>query len=333
MLSLQWLLGPEAVLGPRSARSLVPRGQRSGGGDGSSNYSGARPKVARPPRAQSWPSALTLGATFPSRHTHTRARSHRTHKIPSCRVLQSCELSCTHRHDRGNPDTAPCPRRGPPGQASGSLRPAGRGDSGAPLPHRARDPAPAPRSPLARAETCCCASPAARGGSVGCKLRPAPRPPRGGRRARARPGCAPRRGLHPAPSPRARRPPAPPPPPPPPRPGRTLTWKRMSARRMQCAMHTGGRNQTLGGGVPLFWTWLTICCAVWRSLPCRLTHSCSRAFSSAPLKNTKSSMLPPKQALASAARNLSGGAGPDSRCRADGARPMPASRSPHTLCP
>uniref|UniRef100_A0ABI7WXJ4 Uncharacterized protein n=1 Tax=Felis catus TaxID=9685 RepID=A0ABI7WXJ4_FELCA len=75
----------------------------------------------------------------------------------------------------------------------------------------------------------------------------------------------------------------------------------MSARRMQCAMQTGGRNQTLGGGVPLFWTWLTICCAVWRSLPCRLTHSCSRAFSSAPLKKTKSSMLPPKQALASAA--------------------------------
>uniref|UniRef100_A0A8D2EBT0 Family with sequence similarity 120A opposite strand n=1 Tax=Theropithecus gelada TaxID=9565 RepID=A0A8D2EBT0_THEGE len=85
-------------------------------------------------------------------------------------------------------------------------------------------------------------------------------------------------------------------------PGLTLTWKRMSARRMQWAMQTGGRNQTLGGGVPLFWTWLTICCAVWRSLPCRLTHSCSRAFSSAPLKKTKSSMLPPKQALASAAR-------------------------------
>uniref|UniRef100_A0A2I3SVC7 Family with sequence similarity 120 member A opposite strand n=1 Tax=Pan troglodytes TaxID=9598 RepID=A0A2I3SVC7_PANTR len=92
-------------------------------------------------------------------------------------------------------------------------------------------------------------------------------------------------------------------------PGLTLTWKRMSARRMQWAMQTGGRNQTFGGGVPLFWTWLTICCAVWRSLPCRLTHSCSRAFSSAPLKKTKSSMLPPKQALASAARNLCRGAG------------------------
>uniref|UniRef100_H0X5P4 Uncharacterized protein n=1 Tax=Otolemur garnettii TaxID=30611 RepID=H0X5P4_OTOGA len=91
--------------------------------------------------------------------------------------------------------------------------------------------------------------------------------------------------------------------------GLTLTWKRMSARRMQWAMQTGGRNQTLGGGVPLFWTWLTICCAVWRSLPCLLTHSCSRAFSSAPLKKTKSSMLPPKQALASAASRHCRGAG------------------------
>ncbi|KAL2299603.1 hypothetical protein Nmel_012446 [Mimus melanotis] len=76
----------------------------------------------------------------------------------------------------------------------------------------------------------------------------------------------------------------------------------MRARRMQCAMQTGGRNQTLGGGVPLFWTWLTICCAVWRSLPWRFTHSCSRAFSRAPLKKTKSSMFPLKQALARAAR-------------------------------
>ncbi|KAB0347543.1 hypothetical protein FD754_012400 [Muntiacus muntjak] len=97
----------------------------------------------------------------------------------------------------------------------------------------------------------------------------------------------------------------------------------MSARRMQCAMQTGGRNQTLGGGVPLFWTWLTICCAVWRSLPCRLTHSCSRAFSSAPLKKTKSSMLPPKQALASAARRGAGARRPRTRTPAPNFGPSP----------
>uniref|UniRef100_A0A8C2RNE0 Uncharacterized protein n=1 Tax=Capra hircus TaxID=9925 RepID=A0A8C2RNE0_CAPHI len=131
--------------------------------------------------------------------------------------------------------------------------------------------------------------------------------------------------------------PTPPPahadPSPPARPaGRTLTWKRMSARRMQCAMQTGGRNQTLGGGVPLFWTWLTICCAVWRSLPCRLTHSCSRAFSSAPLKKTKSSMLPPKQALASAAR--AGHRGPHPRLQdlATRGRPYPR-KSVRQPCP
>lgn len=37
---------------------------------------------------------------------------------------------------------------------------------------------------------------------------------------------------------------------------------------------------------------LMICCTIWHSLPCHLTHSCSCIFSSMPLKNTSSSMLP-----------------------------------------
>lgn len=58
----------------------------------------------------------------------------------------------------------------------------------------------------------------------------------------------------------------------------------------------------VGGRGALVLDMVEISCAIWRSLVCRLTHLCSRPFSSARLKKAKSSMLPLKQDLANAVR-------------------------------